>query len=153
MDYSIRALDVSNARLVYSAVVQLLDELGEERADLGELDVEKITNDWTKNVSRVFVFAAFAQDQRMLGIVNVSEIFAIFANGSIGVINEMLVVPEARRSGIGRALLDRVKRLAMDKHWSRIDVTAPESDRWIRTRRFYEREGFTFAGPKLKFKL
>jgi hypothetical protein len=32
-------------------------------------------------------------------------------------------------------------------------VTAPESERWRRTRRFYERGGFTFVGPKLKLRL
>jgi hypothetical protein len=34
--------------------------------------------------------------------------------------------------------------------WTRLDVTAPEAERWTRTRRFYKKEGFVFAGPKLK---
>jgi hypothetical protein len=32
-------------------------------------------------------------------------------------------------------------------------VTAPESARWSRSQGFYEREGFRFTGPKLKFLL
>ena len=44
-----------------------------------------------------------------------------------------------------------MKGLARESRWVRVDVTAPESPRWERTRRFYEREGFTFTGPKLKY--
>jgi GNAT superfamily N-acetyltransferase len=60
-------------------------------------------------------------------------------------------VPSHRSVGVGRLLLDAVKAYGRERGWSRIDVTAPESPRWDRTRRFYEREGFTFTGPKLKF--
>jgi len=35
----------------------------------------------------------------------------------------------------------------------RIDVTAPESARRERTRRFYQRQGYSFTGPKLKLLL
>ena len=33
---------------------------------------------------------------------------------------------------------------------SRIDVTAPEAERWRGVRHFYEQNGFTYAGPKLR---
>lgn len=80
-----------------------------------------------------------------------TEAFAIYANGPYGIIDEMYVFPTCRSQGVGGALLDAVKDLAERKGWHRIDVTAPESPSFARTRSFYEREGFTFAGPKLKF--
>ena len=78
-----------------------------------------------------------------------SETFAIYANGCYGVINEMYVVPEHRSSSIGAGLVDAAARHGRSRGWRRIDVTAPESDRWVRTRRFYQSLGFVFTGPKL----
>jgi heme-degrading monooxygenase HmoA len=49
--------------------------------------------------------------------------------------------------------IEAVKQFGRQKDWTRIDVTAPESERWIRARQFYEKQGFVFTGPKLKFLL
>ncbi|HEV8702170.1 MAG TPA: GNAT family N-acetyltransferase [Candidatus Polarisedimenticolia bacterium] len=81
------------------------------------------------------------------------ESFAIYANGTYGVINEMYVAPPFRSQGVGGRLIAAVKDLAARRGWGRIDVTAPESPAWDRTRRFHESQGFVFTGPKLKFVL
>ncbi len=65
----------------------------------------------------------------------------------------MYTDPEIRSSGVGAALIDAAKDYGRARGWERIDVTAPESDGWERTRQFYERNGFAFTGPKLKFVL
>jgi GNAT superfamily N-acetyltransferase len=81
------------------------------------------------------------------------ETFALYAGGSYGVIDEMYVDPAHRAGGVGRLLIDAVKDLARRKGWVRVDVTAPPGERWRRTVRFYEKQGFVFTGPKLRFKL
>ena len=65
----------------------------------------------------------------------------------------MYTDPEYRSSGVGAKLIQAALEYGRTKGWARIDVTAPESDRWIRTRKFYEKQGFIFTGPKLKFLL
>ena len=93
------------------------------------------------------------QGQTVVGVITISEAFAIYANGHYGVINEMFVLPEYRSRGVGALLLEAAKDLGRRRGWRRIDVTAPESERWHRTRHFYESQGFRYTGPKLKYVL
>lgn len=133
--------------------MRLLCELGEEADDLGRLNKPKVLEGWRAAGERFQVFAATDDSGAVLGLLTLSETFAIYANGNYGVIDEMYVVPEHRSTGVGKMLLNAVKEYGRRRGWSRIDVTAPESVRWDRTRQFYEREGFAFTGPKLKFVL
>jgi hypothetical protein len=50
-------------------------------------------------------------------------------------------------------LIEAVRAYGQEQGWRRIDVTAPESARWARTRKFYEDLGFHFTGPKFKLLL
>lgn len=135
--------------LVMLLVTSLLDELGEEGDDAGELGSNEMQRVWELQEDRACALLAFDGDEPV-GVVTLSECFALYANGRYGVINEMVVLPPHRSKGAGEALIQKSLELARDKGWSRLDVTAPESGRWDRTRDFYERCGFTFAGPKLK---
>ena len=67
-----------------------------------------------------------------------------------GVLDGQVLREAWRPGGVGALLIEAVKALGRERGWRRVDVTAPESEPWARTRRFYERQGFTFAGPKLK---
>ncbi|MFN7971716.1 MAG: GNAT family N-acetyltransferase [Acidobacteriota bacterium] len=134
-------------------MVALLRELGEEGADLGELDREKVLDGWRKRGDGYVVLLARGQDGAPVGILTLSTAFAIYANGEYGVIDEMFVVPAHRSRGVGARLVEAAREIGKERGWTRIDVTAPESERWDRTRRFYERQGFTFTGPKLKLTL
>jgi GNAT superfamily N-acetyltransferase len=64
----------------------------------------------------------------------------------------MYVDPEFRSAGVGKMLIDAVKEFSRAKNWLRIDVTAPPEQQWTRTVRFYEKQGFVFTGPKMRFK-
>jgi GNAT superfamily N-acetyltransferase len=148
---TIESVGPEDAPFVFETVLALLEELGGEADDLGELDAQRVRKAWEASPERVHAFLARTEDGSAAGLVTATEAFAIYANGPYGIVDEMYVFPAHRSRGVGRALLDAVKDLARRKGWSRIDVTAPESEAFSRTRRFYEREGFTFAGPKLKF--
>jgi GNAT superfamily N-acetyltransferase len=102
---------------------------------------------------RFQVFAAKDEAGTVLGVLTLTETFALYANGRYRVIDEMYVAPEVRSEGVGARLVDAVKEYGRRRGWTRIDVTAPEDPRWERSRRFYEGQGFTFTGPKLKFVL
>ena len=120
---------------------------------LGTLNEKKVTTEWEQQAIAFQVFAAKTPDGKIIGVMTLVETFAIYANGNYGIINEMYSDPEFRSVGVGAALIDAAKEYGKAKGWERIDVTAPESERWQRTRRFYESQGFAFTGPKLKFVL
>jgi GNAT superfamily N-acetyltransferase len=136
--------------LVSDTVIELLAELEDEARDLGTLDREAVRARWTQRPALMRVVLA-KDENAVLGLLTLTEGFAIYANGSFGIIPEMYVRPEARGAGVGAALVEAAKRIGRSKGWSRIEVTAPESERWERTVRFYKSNGFVYAGPKLKF--
>jgi GNAT superfamily N-acetyltransferase len=149
----IEQLDIRDSDLIIDWVLKLLEELGEEGDDLGELQKEKVMQAWRESNGRFLALAARGIDGTMLGLLTLTESFAIYANGSYGIINEMIVSTAARSQGAGAMLIRAAVSYGRERGWSRIDVTAPESDRWLRSRQFYEQQGFTFAGPKLKLQL
>ncbi|HEU4523275.1 MAG TPA: GNAT family N-acetyltransferase [Thermoanaerobaculia bacterium] len=145
----IRAASVADLPSIFHLVRELLRELGEEGEQAGEIDVAGVGNALQSGGQ---FFAAVAElEGEIVGVVTVVETVAIYANGRYGIINEMYVMPAHRSAGVGERLLASVKETARTRGWSRVDVTAPEAARWTRTTRFYERNGFVFAGPKLRF--
>lgn len=125
-------------------------ELGEEKESLefltDELIISMVNNCSTK------IFLAEDNDE-IIGLLTLTESQAIYAGGKYGVIDEMYVIPEYRSKQVGALLVNKAKEIAQEKNWKRIDVTAPTEERWKRTVAFYEKCGFVFTGPKLKFQL
>ena len=151
-DIEIKRATFEDREMIFDLVWDLLCELGEEVSELNRLRWREIQRAWMDHRNDVHVFLA-EKDGKAIGVVTLVESFAIFANGAFGVINEMYVVPDERSQGIGRKLLEAAFRFGQSRGWKRLDVTMPESERWARTRQFYERESFRFTGPKLKRKL
>lgn len=145
--------DVKQAPVVFGLIHQLLRELGEEGDEAGHLDEASLEEAWRARRDQHFAFLALEKDASGIGVVTVAESFAVYAGGAYGIINEMYVAPRYRSAGVGARLIEAVKTFGRARGWRRVDVTAPESARWTRTRRFYERLGFVFAGPKLKLLL
>lgn len=135
--------------VVEKYVLALLDELGNEGKELGAIG-SHVRGLWESQPGRMRALIAYGENEQPLGMLTLVEGFAIYANGTYGVIAEMYVVPQARSSGVGRRLIECAIAVGRERGWSRIDVTAPESPAWERSVRFYESCGFRFAGPKLK---
>lgn len=153
MNVRVERLTTADADLVFDWILRLLRELGEEGDQLGDLDRASVLNQWRARQENYHVLVARDETDNILGILTLSVAFAVYANGEYGVIDEMYVDPRYRSTGIGALLVKEAQKIGKARQWKRIDVTAPESDRWERTRRFYEKLGFTFTGPKLKLPL
>ncbi|MCG3121004.1 MAG: hypothetical protein ALAOOOJD_03938 [bacterium] len=146
-------LTLQDAPLVFDWVGRLLNELGEEGDELGTLAEDKVLQAWREMADRFHVFVAKNAAGEICGILTLAEVFAIYANGNYGIINEMYVAPAQRSAGLGAKLVAAAIKFGRQQGWTRIEVTAPEAARWERTRRFYEKQGFVFTGPKMKFLL
>jgi GNAT superfamily N-acetyltransferase len=153
MNVSVSQVGPEAALEVLGLVARLLEELGEEGDEAGTLNAGELAAAWRANEPRHRVFLAHAADGRAVGVATLTAAFAVYAGGEYGIINEMYVVPEHRSEGVGGLLIEAIKDHARTLGWRRLDVTAPESARWSRTREFYERHGFVFTGPKLKLLL
>lgn len=142
-----------DALVVMDLVSLLLRELGEEGDETGDLDFSEMKTGWQANAKNHMAFLARTEDGTAVGVATLATAFALYANGCYGIINEMYVAPEYRSTGVGALLIEAVTAHGREQGWQRLDVTAPESERWERTRRFYEGLGFKFTGPKLKLLL
>ena len=144
-------VDITQAERVFDLVGLLLAELSDDDDEFHGLDRDKILADWKRNAERFTAFVAL-DDDAPVGIITLTETFAIYAGGCYGVIDELYVAPEYRNRQVGRMLLERVKEYGRAHGWHRIDVTAPLGTKWRRTVDFYLREGFVHTGPKLRYK-
>ncbi|HNB51404.1 MAG TPA: GNAT family N-acetyltransferase [Anaerolineales bacterium] len=150
---SISPATSSEIATVLTFVEKLLIELSDEGDEFSGLDRGKTLRDIAANADRFNPFLAKNERGEVVGVMTVVETFAIYAGGNYGVIDELYVAPEYRSQGVGEAFIEAVKALGKAKNWVRVDVTAPPEEKWRRTVAFYERQGFVFTGPKLRWKI
>jgi GNAT superfamily N-acetyltransferase len=135
---------------VVRLVGRLLAELEDSPGEFAGLDARGALRS-LESAGRAFqAFVAREGPGEPVGVLTLTETFALYAGGRYGVIDELYVAPECRARGVGRALLDAALSFGRARGWRRIDVTAPPGPKWERTVRFYESQGFVFTGPKLR---
>jgi GNAT superfamily N-acetyltransferase len=144
---SIRDLDV-----VIKLSKQLFAELGHPFPFTEDGPSISFFKNLLKN-EKYIVFLSFDSQNSTCGMITLSEALSIYAGGNFGVIREFYVIPEMRSSGIGKSLLNAAKEFGRSKGWTRLEVTPPHKDKWIRTYNFYQREGFIEIGPRLKLEI
>jgi GNAT superfamily N-acetyltransferase len=151
--FTVRQAGLEDFPIVLTFVGALLNELGEEGDETGTLSADHLYQLSQSVGDGHITFLAETLRGSPIGLLTLAECFAFYNNGHYGVINEMFVEPQYRSVRVGSALIDKAISHGLARGWRRIDVTAPESERWSRTRRFYESQGFAFTGPKLKLSL
>ncbi|WP_321845891.1 GNAT family N-acetyltransferase [Paraburkholderia bannensis] len=144
---SVRPGIASDAAAVAELVAALLTELGGVPGDL-----KSVAEDVLTRGDRVACFLAF-DDHMPVGVILLSEGYAMFARGAFGQITELYVRPELRSSGIAARLLEQAVKHGRERGWRRIDVGAPAQPQWSRTVAFYIANGFVDVGPRLKLAL
>lgn len=87
---------------------------------------------------------------RPTGIIPLYGGSSVYAGGKFGVILEYYVIPETRSTGIGKALLEKAKKVGRTRGWKRIEVTPPNEKESSQTYRVYMGQGFGQIGPGLK---
>jgi GNAT superfamily N-acetyltransferase len=140
---------------VLALIDELLAELGSEGQEFARIDRVKLRADIQGNLDsgRFLAFLAKDESGTAIGVLTLSESFALYAGGEYGTIDEMYVRPGYRCRGVGGRLVDAAVVVARERRWFRLDVTAPEDESGERAVSFYERRGFEFTGPKLRLLL
>lgn len=147
----IELVNNNHIQLIIELLKELYLELGEEEESIQFLNKKLIEDIFDSKQTEIYLI--YNHNNEPIGITTLTETQAIYAGGKYGVIDEMFVKPGYRSKNIGTQLIQNIKDIAVSKGWKRIDVTAPSEERWKRTVDFYEKNGFVYTGPKLKFKL
>ena len=89
------------------------------------------------------------RDGTTVGVVTVTTMLYV-EWGRLGEIGDLYVLPKARRSGVGTALVDVAKAACRDLGCSAVSVTiTPEGEARHRLTSFYRRLGFTASGRSI----
>jgi len=83
-----------------------------------------------------------------IAVATITETYALYASGKIGVIQEFYVSPEFRASGVGSKLIEQVKHHGEQQSWSCIELCTPPLPEFERTLRFYQQNGLKAVGGR-----
>ena len=83
-----------------------------------------------------------------VGVATLTETYALYAGGKVGIIQEFYVVPELRSSSVGASLLGAVREYGETRNWSCIELCTPPLPEFERTIRFYMANGLNPVGGR-----
>ncbi|MBD9356193.1 GNAT family N-acetyltransferase [Methylomonas albis] len=87
-------------------------------------------------------------DNVPVAVSTMTETYALYAGGKVGVIQEFYVIPEFRRSGVGALLIEQVKNLGRQRGWSCMELCTPPLPEFERTLSFYQQNGLMPVGGR-----
>ena len=135
-------IDIAQSHEVYAVlelVEELLIEVVEQGQELPWISREKLHTDIRRHLeaesrSRAtpgHMVAILAKESNgvAVGVLILTQCFALYAGGEYGVIDELYVRPEYRGQDIERMLLDEAVAISQRRGWVRLDITGPEGSR------------------------
>jgi len=144
---------LADAGTLVDLVAALLSELSSGRRDLPRPVLLAVAERLLGEDAGYAAFLVEDEGGRPVAVATVAESASIYALGRFGEIEEFYVKPESRSSGVGHRLIRAVIEHGRTRGWTRVEVGAPPALEWPDSLRFYEREGFTEIGPRLKYLL
>ncbi|MEC9264781.1 MAG: GNAT family N-acetyltransferase [Pseudomonadota bacterium] len=143
----------NDADLVAIMVHRLLHEVGAWHGAPDDERIHEVCRELLEGDSRFIALLAFDSERRPVGVMTLTEAVAIYAQGRLGIIMELYVVPDARSAGVGDRLIHEARAIGKTRGWTILEVNTPNGEKWARTQSFYERQGFRHVGPFMKLKL
>lgn len=138
------------AEIIGSLVVQLTQEIC-ERTNAQHFNIDlKGTVQRCEELLSAGHYAAIIgwSDVTSVAVSTITETYALYAGGKIGVIQEFYVIPEFRCSGVGAMLLEQVKNYGQKQGWSCIELCSPPLPEFERTLSFYQNNGLVPVGGR-----
>jgi GNAT superfamily N-acetyltransferase len=149
----IRKANASDSEVVGIMVFELISELNAPKPPGATLNEVLGTALELLNGDNVWAFLAESDSGEDAGVLTLNGCAAIYAGGHFGEVTELYVRPTFRSQTVGRQLLRAAIEFGKEQGWRRLEVCAPPLPQWERTLSFYQQNGFTAVGPRLKLPL
>jgi len=150
MNINFRKATLKDSELIASFVVKLTNEISQlTNAKHFDIDLDS-TSERCRELIRDGHYAAIIGEYENLpiAVVTMTETYALYAGGKIGVIQEFYIAPKYRASGVGSMLIEHVKEYALQHHWSSIELCTPPLPEFERTLNFYQKNGLIPVGGR-----
>jgi GNAT superfamily N-acetyltransferase len=148
--WRVREASADDVAAFVAAVESLLDELGGSKPSPAEMraEVEALLAD-REGAS---LLVAEAEGGELVGILSASWQRAIHVPGRYATIQDLWVDPAWRSRRVGAGLVEGIAGLCRERGVARIEVGLPREtfDAIAATRGFYERNGFSHLGPRMR---
>lgn len=152
MQIAIERAQPADAPILTEMAGQLLHEImaaiGDAAFGFDPRATETRAREWVTDGKTLAWLARRGAAGEVLGFAALYEGYALYAEGAFGTISELFVRPAYRSQGVGAALVEAVKRCAISRRWTRLEVTTPPLPQFDRACAFYERHGFGISGGR-----
>jgi len=150
MDITFREATVKDSSIIGSLVVELTTEISElTKAQHFDIDLDGTIQRCDELINEGHYFAIIGvYNNNPIAVVTMTETYALYAGGKIGVIQEFYVAPEFRASGVGSMLLEQVQIYGKQHNWSCIELCTPPLPEFERTLNFYQKNGLIPVGGR-----
>lgn len=139
-----------NAEIIGSLVVQLTQEICERtNAQHFDIDLEGTVQRCEELLTAGHYAAIIGwSDKTPVAVSTITETYALYAGGKIGVIQEFYVIPEFRSAGVGAMLIEQVRNYGKKQGWSCIELCTPPLPEFERALCFYQNNGLIPVGGR-----
>ncbi|MCG7537391.1 GNAT family N-acetyltransferase [Pseudoalteromonas sp. OOF1S-7] len=150
MEFEFREAKPEDSAIISTLVVALTTEICEKtKAQHFNIDLRETSQRCRKLIIDGKYSAIIGMhEHHPVAIATITETYALYAGGKIGVIQEFYVVPEFRKAGLGAKLLEQVNRYGKEHEWSCIELCTPPLPEFERTLKFYQKNGLIAVGGR-----
>ncbi len=150
MEIEFREVTSSDALVIGEMVVALTTEICAS-TETKHFDIDLVST--TKRCSELITAGHYAgivaeKDDIVIATVTMSENYALYVGGKIGVIQVFYVEPPYRDSGVGSMLIEQVHQHGKRQKWSCIELCTPPLPAFERTINFYQKNGLLPVGGR-----
>jgi GNAT superfamily N-acetyltransferase len=150
MEIKFREATVQDSEIIGSLVVDLTTEICEltnaKHFDIDLIGTIQRCNELISDGHYSAIIGVY--EGNPIAVVTMTETYALYAGGKIGVIQEFYVSPEFRASGVGSMLVEQVQNYGKKHNWSCIELCTPPLPEFERTLNFYQRNGLNPVGGR-----
>ncbi len=150
MEINFRVATVEDSEITGSLVVELTTEICElTKTQHFDIDLNGTIQRCSELVAGghyLEIIGVYANNP--IAVVTMTETYALYAGGKIGVIQEFYVSPEFRRAGVGSMLIEQVQSYGKKYNWSCIELCTPPLPEFERTLSFYQKNGLIPVGGR-----
>jgi GNAT superfamily N-acetyltransferase len=150
MNINFRKARCEDSEIVGGLVVELTSEISKlTNAQHFDIDLNSTIERCSELIRDGHYSVIIAEHQNApIAVVTMTETYALYVSGKIGVIQEFYVAPKYRSFGVGSMIIEEVKRYGKQQNWSCIELCTPPLPEFENTVRFYQKNGLNPVGGR-----